>query len=153
MPSGGHARSGPAPVPGSGASERKGLKFQTLPSEGYQGPIPDFPQPVIFGSELKYWQWAWRTPQAALWATPQWSWVIPAVADWCTLKAQAEDPEAPVSVRTAIRQREDDILLTSVALARAGYRIAVDEVAERRMQATKPSGARERYLAVASGEQ
>src|SRR5690606_25802661 len=102
------------------------------PSEGYKGPIPDFPQPVVFGSELTYWNWAWRQPQAALWATPQWSFVVLAVADWCSLKARAEDPKAPATVMTAIRQREDDILLTAPALRSAGYQVATDELAEKR---------------------
>lgn len=132
MTSGGHARSGPAPDPRSGASDRKGLKFSALPAEGYSGDVPEFPTPVVFGSELKWWKWAWTTPQAALWATPQWSWVIPAVADWCRLKAQSESVDAPVAVWSAIARREADILLTNDSLLRAGYRVAANELGERR---------------------
>ena len=177
MPSGGHARSGPAPTPGSGASERKGLKFKSLPAAGYKGETPEFPLPkqpryyyeyedkrrvrildveetaAFRDRELGFWEWAWRTPQAALWATDQWSWVTPAVADWCRLKAQSGDPECPTAIWTAIRQREDDILLSNVALGRAGYSVTVDEVGERREAATRPAGSRDRYLAVADGGQ
>lgn len=148
MTSGGaRTRSGPAPSPNSGRSEARGLTFKDLPAEGYQGEIPEFPQPVVFGAERKYWEWAWRTPQAALWATSQWAWVLPAVADWCSLKAQAEDPEAPVSVRAAIRQREGDILLSHDALLRAGYRIVTDQLAERRELSAAPKRAGDDFRA------
>lgn len=148
MTSGGHARSGPAPDPRSGASDRKGLTFKTLPSEGYKGEIPEFPQPIVFGNELHYWNWAWRTPQAALWATPQWSWVTLAVADWCSAKAQAESPGAPVSVRAAIKALEAKILFDHAELIRAGYVIAADEIAEQRDSGPRRSGARARLKAV-----
>lgn len=172
MPSGGHARSGPAPDPRSSTSDRRGLKFNALPAEGYRGEVPAFPLPRqsryyfefedkrrirVFDEvetaafrerELGYWQWAWRTPQAALWATDQWSWVIPAVADWCRLKAQSGDPEAPTAIWTAIRQREGDILLSNDALLRAGYHVVADEVGEKRSESSDvgdaPMSARER---------
>lgn len=149
MPSGGaRARSGPAPDPRSGASDRKGLKFKSLPSEGYSGDIPNFPGPAPTARVRAWWDWAWTTPQAALWATQQWSWIVPAVADWCSLKARAEADDAPVALIAAIRQREGDILLSNDALLRAGYTVAVDEVSEaRESKATEPDrplSARER---------
>ena len=137
MASGGHARSGPAPTPGSGRSDSRGLNFKALPAEGYTGDIPDFPRPVTFGSELAHWNAAWRTPQAALWATPQWSWIIPAVAHYCSLMAQSEELNCPVGVHAQIRGREGDILLTSDSLARAGYQVVADEVADKRATAPK----------------
>lgn len=145
--SGGHSRSGPAPKPGSGRSDSRGLSFKALPAEGYFGEAPEFPRPVTFGSELGYWSAAWRTPQAALWSTPQWSWIIPAVAHYCSLMAQSESPDCPVGVHAQIRGREADILLTADSLARAGYQVVTDEVAERREEssaAVKPESARER---------
>lgn len=147
MTSGGHARSGPPPVPGSGASDRKGLRFKSLPAEGYDGDIPEFPRPVVFGSELKHWNRAWRTPQAALWATPQWSWVVPAVAHYCSLMAQSETADCPVGVHAQIRSREGDILLSNDHLNRAGYTVASDDVAAKRDDAElagKPESARDR---------
>lgn len=147
MTSGGHARSGPPPVPGSGASERKGLRFKSLPAEGYTGEAPEFPRPVVFGSELTHWARAWRSPQAALWATDQWSWVVPAVAHYCSLMAQSELADCPVGVHAQIRSREGDILLSSDSLNRAGYTVAADDVAARRDDAatvTKADSARDR---------
>jgi len=147
MPSGGaRKRSGPPPSPGSGRSEMRKLAFTALPAEGYTGEVPDYPGPAI-GSSLSWWAWAWSTPQAALWATPQWSWVIPQVADWCRIKAMLEDPEAPASLWAALRQREGDILLSNDALNRAGYKIATDEVAAKRAETEAPArlpNARER---------
>lgn len=148
MPSGGHARSGPAPDPRSGASDRKGLKFKSLPAAGYDGDVPDFPGAPPSARAQAWWDWAWKTPQAALWATNQWSWVVPMVADWCTLKAKFDEPDAPVSLVQAIRQREGDILLSNDALLRAGYTVVVDEIAELRdakaTEPSPPSSARER---------
>lgn len=147
MTSGGHARSGPAPDPRSGASDRKGLRFKSLPAEGYDGEVPEFSRPVLFGSELTHWRRAWTTPQAALWATSQWSWVVPAVAHYCSLMAQSELEDCPVGVHAQIRAREGDILLTNDALIRAGYVVATDEIAAKRSESpdtSKPESARER---------
>jgi hypothetical protein len=132
MPSGGHSRSGPPPTPGSGRSDALGRKFSDLPAEGYDGEAPEFPRPVVFGSELAHWDRAWRTPQAALWATPQWSWVVPAVAHYCSLMAQSELAECPIGVHAQIRSREADILLTNDSLNRAGYRVVANQVSEKR---------------------
>lgn len=152
MASGGHARSGPAPTPGSGRSDARGLSFKALPAEGYTGNIPDFPRPVTFGSELAHWNAVWRTPQAALWATPQWSWIIPAVAHYCSLMAQSEVPDCPVGVHAQIRGREADILLTADSLARAGYQVVADELEAKRgeSKAARSSGSRAR-MGVAGG--
>lgn len=175
MTSGGHARSGPAPTPGSGRSDARGLSFKSLPAEGYQGEIPTFPLPrqpryyVYYEDkrrvqefdedatqrfrdlELSHWEWAWRTPQAALWITSQWSWVIPAVTDWCRLKAMSADSECPTAIWTAIRQREGDILLSNDSLNRAGYQVVSDEVAQKREQPTKRSGSRARLKVAGDG--
>ncbi len=131
MPSGGHARSGPAPKPGSGRSDSRGINFRTLPAHGYQGEIPKFPGPRPRARVVAWWEWAWRTPQAALWATDEWAWVIPAVADWARLKAVCETAQATGAMWTALRQREGDILLTADALARAGWIVAPAKSAEK----------------------
>ena len=150
MVSGGPRRnSGPAPSPGSATSDRRGLNFKSLPAEGYGGPIPDFPRPVLFGSELTHWTWCWRTPQAALWATPQWSWVIPAVAHYCSLMAQSEQPDCPVGVHAQIRGREGEILLTQEALLKAGYQVATDELSARREESNVKAGGSRGRLKVA----
>lgn len=153
MVSGGPRRnSGPAPSPNSNTSDRRGLKFSSLPAEGYDGPIPEFPRPILFGTELAHWQWAWRTPQAALWATPQWSWLIPAVAHYCSLMAQSETENCPVGVHAQIRGRENEILLARDALLKAGYQIAIDELSERREEAsTEASGSRARLKVAGDG--
>lgn len=138
MPRGGaRTGSGPAPTPGSARSDARGLTFNQLPAEGYDGEIPDFVGPPPSAREQLWWEWAWRTPQAALWATAQWSWVVPAVADWCRLKVQAEGAEVPGTVWTTLRQRESDILLNNEALVKAGYVVATDELAAKRTEAAE----------------
>ena len=155
MTSGGaRPRSGPAPIPGSGRSDQRGLEFKRLPATGYDGEIPEFPRPVLHGAELSHWNAAWRTPQAVLWATPQYSFVIPTVALYCSLMAWSETDEYPVGIIGQIRGLSGEILLTPESLKREGYVIAADEVATKRDEpAARRGGARERHLeAVGDGQ-
>lgn len=149
MTSGGaRPKSGIAPDPRSARSDARGLKFNALPAEGYSGDVPEFPRPVVFGSELSHWNAVWSTPQAALWATPQWSWIVPAVAHYCSLMAQSELAECPAGVHAQIRGMRGEILLTQDALLRAGYHVVADEVGEKRSESSDasdaPMSARER---------
>src|SRR5690606_31826534 len=109
-------RSGPAPDPSSGRSERRGFKLTALPSEGFRGNVPDFPLPlavVVLESfedktkvrlldegasetrrerEQDLWEWAWSTPQACAWSMEPWRWQ--AVAMWVRTSAICESPDA-----------------------------------------------------------
>ncbi len=152
MASGGaRARSGPPPSPTSGASDRKGLKFSPLPANGYDGEIPAFPRPVLHGSELSHWEAVWRTPQASLWATPQWSFVIPTVALYCSLLAWSELEEYPVGILAQIRGLAGEILLTPDALARSGFVIPADELADRRESKSARASSRDRLKVAGDG--
>src|SRR5690606_32454569 len=108
MPRGGaRNRSGPAPAPTSGRSERRGYKLTALPSEGYQDPAPKFPLPrTSRGSEpatrrfrareVQVWEQAWTTPQACAWAMEPWRHDV--VAEYCRLKTVGElEPDAPAA--------------------------------------------------------
>jgi hypothetical protein len=61
-------RSGPAADPTSGRSERRGYKLTALPSEGFDGDVPDFPLPSASDRELEVWGILWTTPQACAWS-------------------------------------------------------------------------------------
>ena len=65
-------RSGPQPDPMSGRSDARGLKFDQLPAEGYDGEVPEFGLPGATPRELAVWEKLWRTPQAAAWAREPW---------------------------------------------------------------------------------
>src|SRR5690348_7225163 len=105
MPKGGaRIRSGPAPDPKSGRSDRRGYALTALPAEGFDGEAPEFPLPQrkvyakewneagkqvqvydatetarIEERELEFWAWLWTTPQACAWSTLSQRWRQPNV--------------------------------------------------------------------------
>lgn len=155
MPRGGaRNRSGPQPDETSGRSERRGIKLDALPSEGYTGPIPDFPLPkalvwwvywegkgqqrevddnatqVRRDREAELWAWAWRTPQACSWIREQWRWQ--SVAMWVRTMALCESSEATAADKNSLHRFADQIGLTPAGLKENGWKIAPDELAEKR---------------------
>lgn len=139
MTSGGHGRSGPPPREGSARSEARGYKLTALPAEGYRGPVPDFPLPKPTKRERELWAQAWRTPQACAWALPSEAWRVTTVALWARTFARCEDPDAPASLLAQLHRFADQIGMTTAGLREMGWKVAVDEVAER--AADKPAPA------------
>lgn len=183
MTSGGaRALSGPAANPASGRSAARGLDFQSLPSEGYRGTIPDFPlDPIVLfaehfedGAKVRevdqdaaadfhsregvVWVEAWRTPQGAAWAIESWRW--PIIGEYVRLKVTVElDPGANAALVGQLHRYREQIGLTPAGLIRNGWQIARDEVGARREDPAepKPSGgrlsARERRLKAVGDEE
>jgi hypothetical protein len=177
------ARSGPTADPDSGRSAARGLNFQALPSEGYRGPIPDFPlDPIVLfaehfedGAKVReadedasgdfhsrenvVWVEAWRSPQGAAWAVESWRW--PIVAEYCRLKVTVElDPGSNAALVGQLHRYREQIGLTPAGLRLNGWQIARDEVGARRDESpadSKPSGgrmsARERRLKAVGDEE
>lgn len=172
MPSGGHASSGPAPDPNSLRSAQKGRTFEALPAAGYDGDIPPFPLPDInvfdvyyegrsrvrefdpgatvarHNREVELWAQAWRTPQAAAWAREPWRWS--AVAMWVRTMVVCESAEASAADKGSLHRFADQIGLTPAGMAFNGWKVASDQLAERRadkVPAVAPS-ARSRLKAV-----
>lgn len=155
-------RSGPAPDPNSGRSDRRGLSLTALPNEGYRGEVPAWPLGSIADDELgasdrerDVWAEAWATPQAAAWAVESWRW--PIVAEYCRLKAVVESsPAASAALVAQLHRYRDQIGLTPAGLKENGWQIATAqighaaEVDEPEQQAPQPTRARDR-LRVASG--
>ena len=131
MPAGGaRNRSGPAPDPTSGRSDRRGFKLTALPSEGYQGEAPDFPLPKPSARELAVWAILWSTPQACAWSMESWRWLN--IADLVRLQVRGEAHDAPVNIATVTRQLRADLGLTPAGLKENGWAIAVDQIGARR---------------------
>lgn len=142
------------PDPESERSRLRGYSLQTLPAEGYSGPVPEFPLPGASERELEVWEWAWSTPQAAAWALPSEMWRQRTVALWVRTSVRAEDPDAPASVLAQLHRFADQIGLTTAGLAEMGWRVAVDETAKARgVKAVKSvsGSSRDRLKAVKSG--
>lgn len=174
MPSGGaRNRSGPQPDPNSLKSARLGLVFTALPAQGYGGDVPAFPLPRVpvydiyfedkvrhkvldeaatehrFERERDLWEWAWRTPQAAAWITEPWRWQT--VALWVRTAAVCESGDATAADKNSLHRFADQIGLTPAGLRENGWRIAPDELAEKRTEKTSaPStpSARDRMRAL-----
>lgn len=162
-------RSGPAPDPSSGRSDRRGLSFTALPAQGYDGPVPAWPLPprsvwitfvedgarlkeldpgataVVSEREAELWAWAWRTPQACAWAQPSEAWRLHTIAMWVRTYVLCESSEATAADKGSLHRFADQIGLTPAGLRENGWAIAKDEVAAkaaRAEQAEQPRRAR-----------
>lgn len=174
MPRGGaRNRSGPQADEGSLTSARKGLVLTALPSEGYRGEAPEFPLSlaVVYyeyvdadgvrhrrvdedateirrDREASLWAWAWSTPQACAWEVQPWRWH--AVAMWVRTAALCESPDATAADKNSLHRFADQIGLTPAGLKENGWKIAADEVDEKRTEKApaKRSSSRSRLTVV-----
>jgi hypothetical protein len=124
-------RSGPMPTEGSASAERRGYKLTALPAEGYQGEVPDFPLPDPSDREFAVWDETWRTPQACAWSLPSEQWRIRTVAMWVRQSVRCEAPDAPANQLAQLHRFADQIGMTTAGLAEMGWKVAVDELAEK----------------------
>jgi len=159
MTSGGaRNRSGQAPDPNSGRSDRRGYKLTALPAEGYGGDAPEWPLSEASISELTLWAESWRTPQACAWSMPSESWRIRTVALWVRVRIRCEDPSAGAAILGQLHRLADQIGMTTAGLAEMGWAIAKDELAQRRsdepeQQETAPKqGSSRDRMKVVSGQ-
>jgi hypothetical protein len=147
-------RSGPPADPSSGRSDARGYSLTALPSEGYDGPIPDFPLPNAYDREIELWEQVWRSPQACAWSMPSERWRVRTVAMWVRLSVRCEDPEAGAALLGQLHRFADQIGMTTAGLAEMGWRVAVDEVATKAAAAApaQPAAPRARRLRVADAQ-
>lgn len=142
MPRGGaRNRSGPKPSETSARSDRRDYSLTALPAEGFTGKAPDFPLPEPTDRELEVWAAAWRLPQACAWSLPSEQWRIRTVAMWARLSVRCEAIDAPATLLAQLHRFADQIGLTTAGLAEMGWKVAVDELAEKRAGA-EPEPAR-----------
>lgn len=135
-------RSGPPADPSSGRSDRRGYSLTALPAEGYRGEAPDFPLPEASERELEVWGEAWRSPQACAWSLPSELWRVRTVALWVRTSVRCEAPDAPSALLSQVHRFADQIGMTTAGLAEMGWRVAVDETAERREAPAEAAPAR-----------
>jgi hypothetical protein len=125
-------RSGPPANEKSERSDRRGYKLTALPAQGYDGPVPAFPLPSASDRELEVWEQAWRTPQACAWSMLSEAWRLHTVAMWVRVKVRCEDPESGAALLGQLHRFADQIGMTTAGLAEMGWKVAVDELAEKR---------------------
>jgi hypothetical protein len=128
----------PGPAPDPNARRRnKRTAAMTLPSGGRPGRAPAFP---IKGQRVPaVWADLWKTPQAAAWEKLGYGRVV---ARYALLLVAAEKPDASAALLTEVRQLEDRLGLTPMAMKRLEWAISDDELdAKRAEKATaKTSG-------------
>lgn len=176
MTSGGaRNKSGPPPKEGSGRSDRKGYSLTALPAEGFAGPVPEFPLPKrdvfrkewdengkqvqvfdaaeterVQARELELWAWLWSTPQACAWSMPSQCWRLPIIGLYARTFVICESGDATAADKGSLHRFADQVGMTTAGLAEMGWKVAVDEVAEKRV--AKPTAAPVRRLRAANAQ-
>lgn len=144
-------RSGPKATEGSATSERRGYVLTALPSEGYAGPVPEFPLPDPSDRELEVWREAWRTPQACAWSLPSERWRTRTVAMWVRQSVRCEALDVPANLLSQLHRFADQIGMTTAGLAEMGWKVAVDEVAAKSAARPAAPKATRRLRSASSG--
>lgn len=159
MPKGGaRINSGPPPDPNAlrrdRSSDRDG--WTTLPSSGYDGPVPTWPlsdatDECRMDREIQVWEQIWRSPQAAAWARLGWTHDVALYVRFLTISETGD-----LKAATEVRQWSDRLGLNPAAMLRNRWRVAEDQVGEKRTEKTtartKTSSARSRLKAINGGE-
>ena len=132
---------GPPPKPaGQRRRTNPTIAMTQLPSEGRQGEPPEWPLAATAAFDEDTWRDLWSTPQAAAWERLGVG-TVRLVARYVVLLAEADvgEPKAAAEVR----QIEDRLGLSPLAMLRLRWEVAVDEVATARAgrAATAQSGA------------
>jgi len=157
MPRGGaRTVSGPPPDPNSlrqaRAAEAGGWK--TLPAEGYDGPLPEWPLTEATPRERDIWGDLWSKPQAVMWAELGQDLEV---ALFCRTLAEAEQPDARADIKKMVRGYLDSLGLSVSGMLRNRWKIApAAEVAALEAsaapEAPRRRSARDRLKVVPSGE-
>jgi len=100
-----------------------GGKIRRISAAGHAAKAPKWPLPNPSKRELELWAQLWRTPVSAAW---KFSWVN-VVARYVHLLAVAEGPKAPGVVLIEVRQLEDRLGLSPMALLRLRIEIVEDD--------------------------
>lgn len=151
MPSGGHARSGPAPDPDALRRGRTGdAAWTTLPAEGFAGEVPVWPLSDADAVELAYWADLWRKPQAVMWAKLGMSRQL---AAYVRAFVESTEREASAGLKTAVLRMEGELGLSLPGMHSLRWKFAEDEVAAKRGSAPAPAGksARDRLKVISGG--
>jgi hypothetical protein len=95
-----------------------------LPASGRDGETPDWPLSRATKAETAVWAQVWVTPQSVAWEQLGWT---RSVARYVRLLCQAEKPNASAAVAAEVRQMEDRLGLTPMAMLRLRWEIRPDE--------------------------
>jgi hypothetical protein len=111
----------PGPPPSQNA--RRGNKrpdWLPLPPDGRDGPVPDFPLDGMTDELASVWAELWGSPQADAWEKLGWTRVV---ARYAKLLLVSEQPDAKVTLLAEVRQLEDRLGLSPMAMKRLQWEI------------------------------
>jgi len=131
--------SGMGPPPKPAAQRRRTnatVAMSRLPAEGRTGEPPKWPFDVALRIHAEMWSQMWATPQAAAWERMG-SGMVRVVARYVQILVLAESGDEKAWVE--VRQLEDRLGLTPMAMLRLRWEIAPDELAEARAAKTAPA--------------
>lgn len=133
MTSGGaRNRSGPPPDPMALRRDRKSDgEWTTLPATGRIGETPAWPLTVATGRETEWWLQLWAKPQALMWERAG---QHVEVALYVRRLTEAEKPESSTALNTLVRQMADALGLTIPGMRVNRWKIAVDQVEQKRTE-------------------
>lgn len=114
----------PGPAPKSADKRRRQNAMPgevLLPRAGRKGKPPAWPLPgAKRAGEASVWTQLWATPQAVAWERLGW---VRTVARYCRALVDAEKPDAPVALLAEVRQMEDRLGLTPMAMRRLVWKV------------------------------
>lgn len=114
--------SGPLPNPQRRRRNAPTIQTTVLPAAGREGPAPE--SPYELGEDgRRWWEWAWRTPQATKWGAGS----LFAVAR----RARLEDEKQVAAVLREMRELDKRLGLDPKALAELRWVIGEPEQSER----------------------
>jgi hypothetical protein len=82
--------------------------------------------------ERDLWAWLWATPQACAWSMPSEAWRLHTIALYVRTFVICESGDATAADKNSLHRFADQIGMTTAGLAEMGWKVAVDELAEKR---------------------
>ena len=122
-----------------------GGKVRRIAATGYASEVPKWPLSKESKRELQFWTRLWTTPVSVAWEDLGWNDVV---ARYARLMAIAEAPNSPGVVLTEVRQLEDRLGLSPMALLRLRWEIVSSEDAPAATDDGKVLDIRDRIKAV-----
>ena len=101
-----------------------GGKVRRIDASGHAEKLPKWPLAKPSKRELELWARLWKTPVSVAWESLGWT---DAVARYARLLAVAERPKAPGFVLIEVRQLEDRLGLSPMALLRLRWEIVEED--------------------------
>lgn len=118
----------PGPPPQKNARRRNARPdWRQLPAAGREGPVPEFPLGKPSKAVAALWDELWHSPQAVAWEDLGWTRVV---ARYTKLVLVAEKPDAPAALLAEVRQLEDRLGLSPMAMRRLQWEIEERPVLE-----------------------